>query len=232
MGEHGFKPLPPAEREGWRSMFKTFQAGINMARVRPVLITFAVIGLFVGLYSEAWDRLAQPYLLQTFAFPHPFGIELSTIQWFGVLNVVFILMGIAANRLAQRLVDTSQGAAVLRALQTLYAGMVVAMLLFALTGGFYIAVAAMVAFNAMRAVTFPLTRTWVNQQIDSKVRATVLSMTGQIDALGELSGGPFLGAIGLRSLRNALLTSALVLSPTVPLYQRILGMTRREAKGK
>jgi DHA3 family tetracycline resistance protein-like MFS transporter len=102
--------------------------------------------------------------------------------------------------------------------------MVVMMLAFALTGQFYLAVLAMVSFNGMRAVTFPLTRTWVNQQIDSKVRATVLSMTGQIDALGELSGGPILGAIGsLRSLRAALLTSAMVLAPTVPLYQRIRG---------
>jgi DHA3 family tetracycline resistance protein-like MFS transporter len=222
MGEQGFQPAPPEERQGWRSMFNTFKAGVNMARVRPVLITFAVIGLFVGLYSEAWDRLAQPYLLQTFVFPHPFGIELNTIQWFGVLNVVFILVGIGANQAAQRLVDTSQGPAVLRALQALYAGMVVMMLAFAFTGQFYLAVAAMVAFNGMRAVTFPLTRTWVNQQIDSKVRATVLSMTGQIDALGELSGGPILGAIGsLRSLRAALFTSAMVLAPTVPLYQRI-----------
>lgn len=222
MGEHGFTPAPPEERQGWSSMIKTFKSGLNAARVRPVLITFAMIGLFVGLYSEAWDRLAQPYLLQTFAFPHPFGIELSTIQWFGVLNVIFILVGIGANQLAQRLVDTSHGAAVLRALQALYAGMVVMMLMFALTGQFYLALAAMIAFNGMRAVTFPLTRTWVNQQIDSKVRATVLSMTGQIDALGELSGGPVLGAIGsLRSLRAALLTSAMVLSPTVPLYQRI-----------
>lgn len=230
MGEKGFTPVPPAEREGWGAMLKTFKAGINMARAKPMLITFAVIGLFVGLYSEAWDRLAQPYLLQTFAFPHPFGIELNAIQWFGVLNVIFILVGIGANQLAQKLVDTRKSSAVLRSLQGLYAAMVAAMAIFALTGQFYLALAAMIAFNAMRAVTFPLTRTWVNQQIDSKVRATVLSMTGQIDALGELSGGPFLGAIGLRSLRNALLTSALVLSPTVPLYQRLLGMTKREKK--
>lgn len=229
MPERGFTPVPPKKRQGWRSVVATFKAGLNVARVRPLLITFAVIGLFVGLYSEAWDRLAQPYLLQTFTFPALGGLELSTIEWFGVLNVIFILVGILANEIAKRLVDTSKSLSVLRTLRGLYIGMVTAMLFFALIGNFYLAVAAMILFNGLRGVTFPLTNTWINQQIDSKVRATVLSMTGQIDALGELSGGPILGTIGrLRSLRAALVTSALILSPTVPLYQRIRNMVRKE----
>jgi DHA3 family tetracycline resistance protein-like MFS transporter len=147
--------------------------------------------------------------------------------------VIFILVSLLANQIAKRLVDTTHGPAVLRGLQGLYAGMVVTMLLFALTGSFGIALAAMVVFNGLRAVTFPLTRTWVNQQIDSKVRATMLSMTGQIDALGELSGGPILGTVGrLYSLRAALVVSALVLSPTVPLYQKILGTKPRRPSKK
>ncbi len=229
MGEHGFTPVPREQRQGWQSMVDQFTSGLNIARARPVLLTFAVIGLFVGLYSEAWDRLAQPYLLETFAFPKVFGVELSTIHWFGVLNIIFILVGIVSAEIAKRVVDTSKSPSMLRALQLLYAGMVAAMLFFAFIGNFYLAVAAMIAFNGMRGVTFPLTNAWVNQQIDSKVRATVLSMVGQIDALGELSGGPILGGIGrLRSMRAALVTSAMVLLPTVPLYQRIRNMTRRE----
>jgi len=228
MPEKGFKPASNEERRGWRPMFNTFKAGIDLARSRPVLITFAVIGLFVGLYSEAWDRLAQPYLLQNFSFPSLNGFEFSTIQWFGILNVAFIVVGIAANEIAKRRVDTAHGPALLRALQSIYAGMVASMLFFSLTGQFYLAVGAMILFNALRSVSFPLTHTWVNQQIDSKIRATVLSMTGQIDALGELSGGPILGSIGrLVSLRAALIVSSLTLSPTVPLYQKIRAMTRR-----
>src|SRR3990172_6552475 len=52
MLETGFKPTPPKEREGWRSMVTTFRSGIRMVRSRPALITFAAIGLVVGLYSE------------------------------------------------------------------------------------------------------------------------------------------------------------------------------------
>lgn len=228
MPEQGFKPVPKDERQGWRTMFNTFKASIDLARVRPMLITFAAIGLFVGLYSEAWDRLAQPYLLENFAFPSLNGFEFTTIQWFGILNVAFILVGIASNEIAKRTVNTTRSVTLLRSLQAIYAGMVAAMLFFAFTGQFYLAVGAMMLFNGLRSVSFPLTNTWINQQIDSKVRATVLSMTGQIDALGELSGGPILGTIGrLRSLRAALVTSALILSPTVPLYQRIAKTSKK-----
>ncbi len=80
----------------------------------------------------------------------------------------------------------------------------------------------MLAFNVLRNLTGPLSNAWLNQQIDSKLRATLLSMTGQLDAFGQLSGGPFLGFIGrLRSLRVALISSALMLAPVSLLYKRI-----------
>jgi DHA3 family tetracycline resistance protein-like MFS transporter len=222
MPETGFKPTPPKEREGWRSMVTTFRAGVGLVRRRPALITFAAIGLVVGLYSEAWDRLAQPRLLETFQFPTLNGLQLSTIEWFGILNFIFILVGIGANEFAKRRVDTSQSQQTLKALQLSYAGMVAAMVVFILTSQFFLAIGAMVIFNALRNVTFPLENTWVNQQIDSKVRATVLSMAGQVDAVGQVAGGPILGAIGRAfSLSTALWVSAATLATSIPLYQRL-----------
>ena len=45
--------------------------------------------------------------------------------------------------------------------------------------------------------------TWVNEQItDSSVRATVISMTGQADAIGQVAGGP-----GARRARHRLLAA-------------------------
>ncbi|MCW5888173.1 MAG: hypothetical protein KIT07_08630 [Anaerolineales bacterium] len=165
--------------------------------------------------------------METFSFPSLGALELSTIEWFGILNVVFLLVGLLANQIAKHAVDTTHGPAMARGLQWLYAGMVVTLLVYSLTAQFGIALLAMVLFNGLRRVTFPLARTWINQQIDSRSRATVLSLAGQIDALGELSGGPLLGSVGrLYSMRAALVTSALILSPTVPLYQRIIAMTQ------
>lgn len=222
MSEEGFTRAPKEEREGWSSMFKTFAEGVNLVRGRQILVIYAIIGLFVGLYSEAWDRLSQPYLLETFAFPSLGSLELDAIAWFGILNGAFIPIGMLSNEIAKRMVDTGLQAALLRSLQWVYGLMVASMLAFTLTGNFYLAIAAALVFNGSRGVSFSLGHAWINHQVPSKVRATVLSMAGQIDAFGELAGGPVLGAIGrLRSLRAALLASALVLSPAAPLYRHI-----------
>jgi DHA3 family tetracycline resistance protein-like MFS transporter len=62
----------------------------------------------------------------------------------------------------------------------------------------------------------PLLSVWENLQIDdSRVRATVLSLGGQSDALGQLAGGPLLGAVGNRSLRAVFLVSATLLAPNL-----------------
>jgi hypothetical protein len=61
----------------------------------------------------------------------------------------------------------------------------------------------------------------LNQNIRSEVRATVLSMNGQADALGQVAGGPAIGAIGSAfSIRAALVLSGLLITPALALYTR------------
>ena len=68
-------------------------------------------------------------------------------------------------------------------------------------------------------------QTWLNRQIsDSSVRATVISIVGQSDAIGQAGGGPALGAIGnVWGIRAALVSGALLLAPAVGLFGRALG---------
>ncbi len=47
-------------------------------------------------------------------------------------------------------------------------------------------------------------------------------MVSQTDALGQIGGGPAVGAIGLRSLRAAITLSGLLLTPALILYSRRL----------
>jgi DHA3 family tetracycline resistance protein-like MFS transporter len=64
---------------------------------------------------------------------------------------------------------------------------------------------------------------WVNQHVESRVRATVLSMSSQANAIGQMAGGPAVGAIGtVSSLRVALVVGALLLTPAMALYARTL----------
>jgi DHA3 family tetracycline resistance protein-like MFS transporter len=70
-----------------------------------------------------------------------------------------------------------------------------------------------------RRVVEPLQTAWYNLSIDDpQVRATLFSVTSQVDALGQIAGGPGVGAIGNVSIRAALVASAALLLPVVPLY--------------
>ncbi|KAA3643047.1 MAG: MFS transporter [Chloroflexi bacterium] len=227
MPETGFQRKPLEERESWQDLWYTVRAGLMHVRQQAVLMTFTLIALFVGFYSEGWDRLGGALLLERFTFPDLFGVEMDAVRWFGLLGFVGILLGLGASEIAKRFVDQNKGQGLPRILQGLYAGMVLGMFLFAFTGNFFLAILAMLSFNTLRTVTHPLTEAWLNQNVPSRVRATVLSMAGQLDALGETAGGPIIGAIGsLRSLRAALITSAMILLPSVPLW----GYITRQSK--
>jgi DHA3 family tetracycline resistance protein-like MFS transporter len=99
---------------------------------------------------------------------------------------------------------------------------IAAMLGFALASAFALAVAAVWIVGLARSLIRPVYSTWLNQAIeDSSVRATVNSIASQADAIGEVAGGPGVGAIGKAlSLPAALVTSGLLLTPALALYAR------------
>jgi DHA3 family tetracycline resistance protein-like MFS transporter len=88
-----------------------------------------------------------------------------------------------------------------------------------MTRSFWVAVALYWYVGMMRGIHGPLSSTWFNQRIDDpQVRATMFSMRGQVDAVGQITSGPVVGVIGNASIRAALVASAAILSPVLPLY--------------
>jgi predicted MFS family arabinose efflux permease len=85
-------------------------------------------------------------------------------------------------------------------------------------------VAALLTAMLARSLLSPLYNTWLNQQItDSSVRATVLSISGQSNAVGQAAGGPLIGAIGNGfGIPAALAAGALMVVPALGLYARAL----------
>ena len=73
--------------------------------------------------------------------------------------------------------------------------LVASVVVFALTGQFWVALAAMWIVGALRSVRDPVFTVWINQGLDPKTRATINSIGGQADAVGQAAGGPVLGAI-------------------------------------
>jgi DHA3 family tetracycline resistance protein-like MFS transporter len=81
-----------------------------------------------------------------------------------------------------------------------------------------------------RNVAIPLYSAWVNQKLDSKTRATVLSMSSQVDAIGQIGGGPGVAAIAaLSSVVAAITTSGLLLTPAIFLVNRANSRSALEA---
>jgi DHA3 family tetracycline resistance protein-like MFS transporter len=221
MPEDGYTPTPSAERETWKAMWGITRQGFRLTRQRPELWAYIGIAVFIGLYSEGYDRLSEKHFIDNFIFPAlPWGGD-PIVSWFAIMRVVSMPLTLGVTEWIRQQKDAFINHKVVRLLQGIYGLMVIGLLVFAWTNNFYIAVLATLAVDTLRGTTYPVTTTWLNQFIDSKVRATVLSMISQVDAIGQIAGGPVVGIIGsLGSIRAALTGSALLLMPVVPLFGR------------
>ena len=221
MPETGFTPTPREDRTTWQHMGRTLRTGASMLRVRPALVSILTIGLFIGLYSEGFDRLWNAHILEQFTFPDLFGLKM--IAWFGIMEAAPQLLTILAVRQVEKRTDTSRTPSLVCALAGLSAALIVSLLVFALAGNFWLAVVSVIAIGVVRSLIWPLYTAWVNHRLDSSVRATVLSMSGQVDSIGQITSGPLLGIIARRyGIRTGLLVSVLLLLPVLPLLLRQL----------
>ncbi len=227
MSEQGFQPVGREKRQTWGDLKGTLRQGLGLVRSKPVLMAFMAAAIFVGLYSEGFDRLTEAHFLTNFDFPSLPAVEMVT--WFGIIRAGRILLSVGATEFARRRLQLQENRSLVRALQVSYGLVVIGILIFARTGSFWVALLATWLVHSMRALAWPLETAWINQHIDSRVRATVLSTASQMDAFGQVIGGPITGVVGtLRSIRAALTTSALLLVPAIPLYQRLLQSSEEE----
>lgn len=227
MPENGFHPAPEEKRHSWRQMRETFHDGLRLVRIRPILGVILLVGLFYGLSSEGFDRLSTARFLSDFTFPTLW--LLKPVTWFGLFTVVGTLLSLGGTEFIRRTVNFDNQRAITRALFCLNAVGVVVLLIFGLAGNFPLAVLAYLSYSFCRSVNGPIYTTWLTQHIDAKVRATVLSMSGQVDALGQIVGGPPVGYIGsVISLRAAMIATSIILSPVLLLFALV---SRRSKTG-
>jgi len=221
MPETGFKPTSIEERGTWGDMKATFTDGLRMVRRRPALMTILSIGLIYGLYSEGFDRLWTKHLLDQFSLP--LADTIQPVIWLGLMRAAGLLLATVATEIITRRVDTASHFATARVLNMITILLLIGLFTFALTGSFSLAVSAYILVYVTRNVIGPVFTAWVNQRLDSRVRATVISMSSQVDAIGQVAGGPAVGLIGnLISVRAALLTSSIILTPVLALYRLVL----------
>lgn len=219
MPETGFHPTPREDRNNWQHMAHTFKEGIRAVRARPRLMTILGIGLLYGLYSEGFDRLWVKHILDTFELPVLFGQ--TDVAFFGLLRAGSMVLSIFATRFVEKRIDTGSPLAIGRATLGITFGISAGLIGFALSPIFAVTIIAYWFISVLRNVAGPLYSTWVNQKLDPNTRATVLSMSSQVDAIGQMGGGPLAAAVaGTVSVVAAIITSGLLLLPALPLIGR------------
>lgn len=213
MPETNFTPHR-ADGSAWRAMGETFKEGVRTVRVRPVLLALLGAAVLYGASTEAIDRLSQLHLLKSFAFPDLLGLE--PIAWFSLLGAVGTLVNLVVTQALLRRLETSDVPRIARQLAWIGALGAGGVLAFALVGQFWLAVVVLLVMGVLRGLYEPLYHAWLNQGLDSRVRATVLSIASQADALGQVAGGPGVGALGnVFGVRTALGVSALLRLPVL-----------------
>ncbi|UCG26082.1 MAG: MFS transporter [Chloroflexota bacterium] len=227
MPESGFKATPAAERHTWQEAQQTFKAGVSTVRGRPILTLMMLIAVIYGLSSEGLDRLWAAHFLENIAFPA--AGDLEPVVWFGFLGVVQMVLAIGAAEIIRRRVQVENQRAAVHVLLVINAVVVLALIAFGLASTFLLAVASIWTIQVLRSSGGALYGAWLNKGLKPEVRATVLSMNGQLDAVGQIVGGPIVGAFALRfGLRAAMIAVALMLSPAVGLYARVQQLLRQQ----
>jgi DHA3 family tetracycline resistance protein-like MFS transporter len=216
--ETGFAPSPARRHNPWRSAWDTFKTGLWTMRRSPLLKAALLISLLTGLYSEGFDRLWTLHLLENVTLP---GIgNLNEVVWIGLINAGALVMNILAVEGIRRRLERTGRLEKVWVLLMLNGLLVLAIVAFALAGEWWIALAAYWAAAVLRKTNEPIYSAWLNEQIrDSRRRATILSTQGQVNSLGEIFGGPLVGAVVWKGTVSAgLIASGVILAPVVVLY--------------
>jgi hypothetical protein len=187
-----------------------------------------LVSLVGGLASEAFDRLWVVHLLR---LDFPFGS--GEVLWFAAIglvgNLLSLVTSVAVNTVFPRAFSSRHPIVLMTVLAAVQ---VAAVAVFAVAGRFWPAVSMLWLRTITAVLAEPVAAAWMNRNVESGVRATVLSFESQLNAVGQVAGGPALGTVGnLVSVRAALLASAATLSPVIGLYATAARGGRNRLRG-
>jgi DHA3 family tetracycline resistance protein-like MFS transporter len=221
MTEEHFTPQRVKGTKLRASFGAQWKQSIGAVKGRPVLLLiFAIAGLH-GASTEGFDRLFALHFIRGTHLP-PLG-DLDRVVWWGIITAGSLLLSIGATEVVKRKVEVSSHRGAARALALIYLLLIGSVIVFGLAPGFALALGAFWLTRILRNVEVPIFTAWVNQGLDPASRATVNSIWGQADALGQVIGGPFLGVIAaVRSVTSAIVVSGFLRAPALLLFAKTL----------
>jgi DHA3 family tetracycline resistance protein-like MFS transporter len=227
MTEENFKPMDKVERTStWGSMKENMSKVIFHSKASFIMRMLFLIALFVGFYSEGFDRLWISHFLEVSNISMLTEEELVVIM--GGIQFIVVLVSFAALHLMNR-------SSIHQNIRQIYVVLFVAsfLIIISLIGfAFSTYMIGLLIFYVIiqvtRQVMYPLEDIWLNKIIpDSSARATFFSMKGQVDAIGQIGGGPAIGVVASNyTIKTAIIVSAILLTPVLLLYKTILNKSR------
>lgn len=217
MKETKFTPASTEDRNTWRQMGYTFSQGIKFIRGKSILMLMVGMSLLYGLYSEGLDRLWTAHFIQNIGFSKL--LELKPVVWIGIINGCAMVLSILVVQYVKKRMNKTGEIEKVWMLIAINILMVMSIVLFGLSGNFSMALSMYLTFYITRIVNGPIYRAWMSKNIKSEVRATVLSAYGQVDAFGQIIGGPLIGFIAVKtSISTAIVVSGIILSPIIIIF--------------
>jgi MFS transporter, DHA3 family, tetracycline resistance protein len=221
MPEAGFQRVSIEGERIHNSIRATLRRGRASIKARPTLLFIFAIAAFHGASTEGFDRLWELHLLSNFTFPTLGALE--PIVWFGIINAVGLILSFVITEALKRREVVSTAVAAARSLAVINVLLVGSVVLFGIAGSFVLALASLWIIDVLRNLNEPFYRAWINHGLDPAARATINSMGGQLDALGQILGGPALGAIGAGAgVGTAIVVSGLIRAPALLLFGRAI----------
>ncbi len=221
MPERNFTPAPRENRSTLQQVGHTLRLSVHLMRLRPVILTILGVAVLMGAFSAGFDQLWNYYLLHDFTFPALAG--LTSVTWFSIIEAGIVVTNFCGTSIATRYVDTNKYRTVVTALFVVDSIAVISLLGFVLARQFTVALVAFFLFTTVGGPRRSLEQVWINYNLDARIRATMLSLRGQVNAIAQIVGGPLLGLIATKvSIRTTLLVAGSILSCTLFLYIRTL----------
>jgi DHA3 family tetracycline resistance protein-like MFS transporter len=218
MTENGFKPVRREGRNTFQQMGDILRKSLRSVRRRPTLLTVLGVTLFFSL-TFGLNRLWTWHLVNNFDLPIPFGN--NALGFFGLLDLGGILLSILLTRQVEIHFKTLEPRQVSRLMFAVIAVTAAAIAAFGWVPFLWMAVVLFLVIYSLGEVSDPLLLAWMNQRLDPDVRATILSMVGQAESVGQAVGGLLVGFLAnLFTLPLALVAISGLLIPALGFIYR------------
>ena len=215
------RPVRDAGAKLRHSMGVTFRDAVRQVRAHHILLLILATAALHGASTEGWDRLSALQLLRGIGLPS-LG-DLEPIVWFGILDGVGLVLGIAALAYVRRRGHLEGHGHVARLLAVVDVLLIASVVGFALVGSFWWAAILFWIVGGLRSLRAPVFTAWIDQGLDPATRATINSMGGQADAVGQAMAGPAVGGVASAvSVPWALSFAGLLRLPILILYLRAI----------